>query len=56
MITLLPKADQPNNDWTNVRPNSLLNADVKALCKTLAPRAEGITPKTVGKDQNGFIC
>lgn len=55
MITLLPKAGKPNNECENLRPISLLNADLKVLCKILAIRVEGIIPKIIGKDQNGFL-
>lgn len=55
LITLIPIAGKPNNKRENLRPISLLNADLKILCEILARRIEGIIPKIIGEDQNGFI-
>ena len=55
MITHLPKAGKPNNKCENMRPISILNADLKVLCKILARRVEEIIQTIIGKDQCGFI-
>ena len=55
VITLILKPNKPANKCQSYRPISLLNSDIKMLCKVLARRLEPILPLIIGSDQNGFV-
>ena len=54
-ISLLLKPGKPSSMCTSYRPISLLNNDLKILCKVLARRLETLLPEMVHSDQNGFV-
>src|SRR4029434_10360968 len=54
-ITLLLKPGKASNLCGSYRPISLLNNDLKILCKALARRLDTLLPQMVHSDQNGFV-
>ena len=55
VITLLLKPGRTSTLCGSYRPISLLNNDLKILCKALARRLELSLPEIVHSDQNGFV-
>ena len=55
MISLILKKDADPADPASYRPITVINADVKLLCKTLAVRLSGVISQLVHEDQCGFI-
>lgn len=55
VITLLLKPGKTPTLCGSYRPISLLNNDLKILCKVLARRLELLLPEMVHPDQNGFV-
>lgn len=55
LITLPLKSGKPSTDCGSYRPISLLNNDIKILCKVLEKRLEPILTEAVHPDQNGFV-
>lgn len=54
-ISLILKPGKPSTLCTSYRPISLLNNDLKILCKVLARRLDTLLPQMVHPDQNGFV-
>lgn len=55
LISMIPKPNTDNTIWSNFRPISLLNVDIKILAKILALRLNPIIGSLIHKDQVGFI-
>ena len=55
IITLLLKPGKASTLCGSYRPISLLNNDLKVLCKVLARRLDTLLPQMVNPDQNGFV-
>ncbi|KAM9308203.1 uncharacterized protein PAF06_012368 [Gastrophryne carolinensis] len=54
-ISMIPKPETDTSIWSNFRPISLINLDVKILSKILADRLSAYLPGLIGNDQVGFI-
>uniref|UniRef100_A0AAR2IMM0 Reverse transcriptase domain-containing protein n=1 Tax=Pygocentrus nattereri TaxID=42514 RepID=A0AAR2IMM0_PYGNA len=54
-ISLLLKPGKDPTLPSSYRPISLINVDLKIICKVLARRLEKITPSIIHSDQTGFI-
>nr|XP_057934911.1 F-box only protein 8 isoform X1 [Doryrhamphus excisus] len=54
-ISLLLKSEKDPTLPSSYRPISLINADLKIICKVLARRLEKVTPHIIHPDQSGFI-
>lgn len=52
---MIPKPNTDNSLWSNFRPISLLNLDIKILAKIMALRLNPIIGELIHKDQAGFI-
>lgn len=52
---MLPKCQTDDSFWSNYRPISLLNLDIKLLAKILATRLNHTIGSLIHKDQMGFI-
>lgn len=55
IICMLPKPHTNKIIWTNYRPMSLLNLDIKLLAKILASRLNNFIGNLTHRDQVGFI-
>lgn len=55
LIICLPKWGEPANKCENMKPISLLNSDLKTVCKLLARWIQKILPYIINKEQNGFV-
>lgn len=54
-ISLVLKPEKDPSLPSSYRPISLINADLKIICKALARRLDRITPSIIHPDQTGFI-
>lgn len=55
IISMLPKPRSDSSSWTNFRPISLLNLDIKLLARILATRLNTIIGRLIHRDQTGFM-
>ncbi|XP_077341251.1 IgGFc-binding protein-like [Lithobates pipiens] len=51
IIAMIPKPNTDNSLWSNFRPISLLNLDIKLLAKVLALRLNPLIGRLINKDQ-----
>lgn len=54
-ISMIPKPHTDDTSWSNYRPISILNIDIKLLAKILSDRLNPIIGTVIHKDQTGFI-
>lgn len=54
-ISMIPKPHADDTSWSNYRPISILNIDIKILAKILSNRLNPIIGTLIHKDQTGFI-
>lgn len=54
-ISMIPKPQTDNTAWSNYRPISILNMDIKILAKILSNRLNPIIGTLIHEDQTGFI-
>lgn len=54
-ISLVLKPDKDASLPASYRPISLINTDLKMICKAIASQLERITPYIIHPDQTGFI-
>lgn len=54
-ISMIPKPNTDNTAWSNYRPISILNLDIKRLAKVLSSHLNSIISSLVHNDQAGFI-
>ncbi|KAM9324831.1 disintegrin and metalloproteinase domain-containing protein 12 [Gastrophryne carolinensis] len=54
-VSMIPKPNTDDSLWSNYRPISLLNVDVKILAKVLAAHLNGFINVLISKEQVGFM-
>ncbi|KAM9311579.1 rap guanine nucleotide exchange factor 6-like [Gastrophryne carolinensis] len=54
-VSMIPKPNTDDTIWSNYRPISLLNVDVKILAKVLAARLNRFINLLISKEQVGFM-
>lgn len=55
-ISMIPKPNTGDTAWSNYRPISKLNLDIKILAKILSTQLNPIIGTLIHKDQTGFIA